>query len=429
MRMWRIVSYLLVMVLLASAVPMAITPAAAIYEVYEKKIPYDADENDELTKEELVDAILPYMLDEGDLKLDDVGDAAYVYAYWNGVPKMVEDTNKVVTTFYRPPERIVAAYGHIYMPLQIVKAVDRIVGYRASTSSRSLYDILYPAFVGIPSVGAGSSLDLEALLKVQPDLLFIRPAGGGKGGKDNHYKRVREIAPDLQVVRILFYKSYDRTSCVGDMRKLGYVLDREDEAEEFIDYYEGFLDMIEEKVSDIPEEDKLRVYYEQGSGPYVGKRYITGVSGSALDCLIVAAGGKNIFADNIGSQVTAEDVIKLDPEVIFKSVGGGGYGVDDITAFKNVRDEIMNRHELQNVTAVKTGRVYVISSTFDCCGASGGRYFLCIPYIAKCLDPDLDLDPKALHQVFLTELQEGVNYDTDKHGVFCYHPEQFPEGR
>ena len=428
MGMRRILSIVLVMALLTSAVPLAITPAAAIYEVSEKKLPCDADENDELTKDELVNAILPYMLGEGDLlNLDDVGDAAYVYAHWDGEPKMVEDANNVVTTFYRPPERIVAAYSHIYLPLQAVKAVDRIVGYRASTSSRSLYDILYPAFVGIPSVGAGFSLDLEALLKAQPDLLFIRPASGG-GPRDNHYRRVKEIAPDLSVVRISFTRGYDRIPYAEDMRKLGYLLDREDEANEFIDYHGGFLDMIDEK-ADIPEEDKLRVYYEQGGGPWVGKKYITGVSGSALDRIIVAAGGKNIFADNIGSQVTAEDVIKLDPEVIFKSVGGGGYGVDDITAFKNVRDEIMNRHELQNVTAVKTGRVYVISSTLDCCGASGGRYFLCIPYIAKSLYPDLDLDPKALHQEFLTELQEGVNFDTDKHGVFCYHPEQFPEGR
>ena len=426
MKMKKILSIILVMVLLASAVPLAITPAAAIYEVYEKKLPCDADENDELTQDELVAAILPYMLGEGDLlNLDDVGDASYVYAYWDGKPKTIVDANEEVSIFYRPPERIVAAYGHIYMPLQILHAVDRIVGYRPSSTTDDItYDILYPAFRDIPSVGAGWVIDYELLLKVQPDLLFIRPAKiGGAGGKDNHYKRVREIAPDLPVVRLSLYKSYDITTYVGELRTLGHLLDKEEEAEEFIDYYEGFLNVIDEKVSDLPEEDKLRVYYE-GRG-----RYKTGVSGSALDWLIVSAGGKNIFADNIGSQVTAEDVIKLDPEVIFKSAGGGGYEIDDITAFKNARDEIMNRHGLQNVTAVKTGRVYVISQTFDCCGARGGRYFLAIPYIAKSLYPDIDLDPTALHQEFLTEFQEGVNFDSDEHGLFCYHPERFPEGR
>ena len=106
------------MVLLASAVPLAIPPAAAI-EQYEKKIPGDVDENNELTKDELVNAILPYMLGEGDLKLDDVGDVAWVYAYWDGKPKTCVDQGFIVSpgsvleappkslTLYRPVERII----------------------------------------------------------------------------------------------------------------------------------------------------------------------------------------------------------------------------------------------------------------------------------------------------------------------------------
>ena len=93
MGMKEIVSCLLVMVLLASVVSLAITPAAATYP-YEKKIPGDADENDELTKAELSNAILPYMLDEGEYLLDDVGDAAYVYAYWGGKPKTIMESLK-----------------------------------------------------------------------------------------------------------------------------------------------------------------------------------------------------------------------------------------------------------------------------------------------------------------------------------------------
>ncbi len=100
--MRKILSCLLVMVLLASAVPMAITSAAA----YEKKIPCDADGNNELTKEELVNVILPYMLGEGSYTLDDVGDAAWVYAYWDGKPKAIVDSAGRTVTLYRPLERI-----------------------------------------------------------------------------------------------------------------------------------------------------------------------------------------------------------------------------------------------------------------------------------------------------------------------------------
>ena len=60
MRTKKVLYIVVAMVLLASAVPLAVTPAAA----YKTKIPF-AGEDNELTKNELVnDAILPYMLGE-----------------------------------------------------------------------------------------------------------------------------------------------------------------------------------------------------------------------------------------------------------------------------------------------------------------------------------------------------------------------------
>ena len=422
MRTKKRLSIVLATVLLASVVLLAVTPAGA----QQTGIPF-AGEDNKLAEEELVNAILPYMLDEGDFGLDDVGDAAWVYAHWDGAPKAIKDVNEEVSTFYRPPERIVAAYGHAYMPLQTLYAVDRIVGWRASPGDIR-YKILYPAFADIPSVGTGWIIDYEALLKLQPDLVFIRPSViGGAGGADDHYKKIREIAPDLPVVRLSLYKSYDRTFYVGEMRTLGYLLDKEEEAERFIDYYEGFMDRIKEKTSDIPEEDKPRVYYMSAFTSYYGwKSYTRGDT-----AMIIAAGGNDIFSDVQGTTISAEEVIRLDPEVIIGQgmYEVGGYAMDDIPKLRDMRDEIMNREELQNVTAVKNGEVYVFPADICCCGASGGRYFLGIVYFAKCLHPDLDLDPTALHQEFLTEFQEGLDYDLSTHGVFVYHPERFPEGR
>ena len=411
MRRRRIVSYLLVMVFLAFAVPMAVTPSAA----QQAGIPF-AGEDNELTKEELVNAILPYMLDEGDLKLDDVGDAAYVYAYWDGKTKTVDDS-EVVFTFYRPIERVVVLYPHGEMPLQTLKATDKVVGtdslwFQGNYKNKA---IVYPAFVDIPKLGKENSPDYEALLNLQPDLVLIRPSRAAV------YNRLKELNPDIAVVRLHLYKTYDRTFTVNDYRTLGYLLEKEEEAEEFLDYHEEFLDVIAEKIEDIPEEDKPQVFGMRIRG--AGK--ITHTSSE----VIIAAGGKDIFEGVKGSQVSVEDIIDRDPEIIIKtSQFNAGYGKDDITELKNQRDEVMNRLEFQNMTAVKTGRVYIIAGDLDCCGASGGRYFLGVAYYAKCIYPDLDLDPTAFHQEFLTRFQ-GVDYDLSKHGTFAYHPEQFPEGR
>ena len=329
---------------------------------------------------------------------------------------IVDDDERTVTV-KKPIERIVVAYAHPYTLLQAIKATDKVVA--GLTYSLELY----PDFVDLPSIGTAWNIDFEALMKHQPDLVFIRP------GKIDEYKKIKDLNPNIAVISIHCYQSWDATNYVEDTRQLGYLLDKEVEAEEFINYYERFMDMLEEVTSAIPEEDKLRVYYEGAS--FAGyPTYRTGGSGSSMDSLIVIAGGKNIFSDITESTVSAEDVIQRNPEVILKTAYGvdSGYFADDITGLRNVRDEIMNRPELQHVTAVKTGRVYVISSDIDCCGAKGGRYFLGVIYIAKCLHPNIDLDPTALHQEFITRFQ-GMDYDLYKHGVFVYHPEQFPEGR
>jgi iron complex transport system substrate-binding protein len=49
---------------------------------------------------------------------------------------------------------------------------------------------------------------------------------------------------------------------------------------------------------------------------------------------------------------------------------------------------------------------------------SGCRHFIGVAFLAKWLHPDLfaDLDPKAIHQRYLTEFQ-GLDYDLNKRGV------------
>jgi len=131
--MRKISACILALVLLASALPMAITPVAA----YEKKIPCDADANNELTKEELVNAILPYMLGEGSYTLDDVGDAAWVYAYWDGKPKIITDSAARGVTIYRPIERTIGTEAGALRLLVYPGATDMVIGVEENEKTKA----------------------------------------------------------------------------------------------------------------------------------------------------------------------------------------------------------------------------------------------------------------------------------------------------
>jgi len=398
MKMKRIISIVLAMLLLASAVPTAVMPAAA----QQAGIPCDDGDN-VLTKDELVNAILPYMLDGGTYTLDEVGDSAWVYAYWGGEPKTIVDSADRTVTIYRPVERIVVPSQYALQTMRSLKLEkDKIVGVDDSIAKE---DEFFSKFSRLPSVGKWT-LDYEAILSLNPDLMIT-----WMPSKAAEYA---EKLPGIPVVGLYCYKP---SNYVEEIRKLGYILDKEEEADEFVDFYQDGMDTIKEIVEEIPEEDKPEVYIEW-YGPYE-----TCGEGSGFHEKIKMAGGNNTFSDLSGyPEVTAEDVIERNPEIIVArgKMVSGRYNIGtDISDLIDIRSEVMNRLAL--VDAVENEKVYIHYG--DVLG--GTRHFVGIGYMAKWFNSTLfkDLDSEAMHQEYLTRFQGLPDDFLDTHGVFVY-PEE-----
>jgi iron complex transport system substrate-binding protein len=178
------------------------------------------------------------------------------------------------------------------------------------------------------------------------------------------------------------------------MEDLGLVLGKEERAQEFIGFIKKYQDLIQERISGLKQEDRPKVFFEWTETPYY-----TVANGSSSDTFIGLAGGINI-AKNLGNashsflSVSPEWVIKTDPDVIIQTPASDKpYNESDLKGF---REAILSRPELQDVTAIKTGRVYVISSEIT----YGVRSIIGELYLAKCFNPDLfkDVDPEAVHR-------------------------------
>ena len=139
------------------------------------------------------------------------------------------------------------------------------------------------------------------------------------------------------------------------------------------------------------------------------------------------AGGIDIAEGLSGTwpTVDAEWVIDQDPDIIvaqsFSAYIPSGCGVDDPSEMAAAREDILNRPELAEVIAVKTGDAYMMAFLDIATGGSG--CLIGTAYMAKWFHPELfdDLDPQAIHQEYMTEFQ-GLDYDLDEHGVFVYPP-------
>jgi len=321
------------------------------------------------------------------------------------------DSSGKVVTIKMPVERIIPVNRNAAEALRTIKSSDEIVGFSDAALNDKSY---FPEFQDIESVGSGKTPDLEKILKQNPDLVVYY---GTQWTTD--YESINDTLqkanPDISVIGLDCFKP---ETYVEDILKLGYIVRKVEDAEEFADWYNDKMDKIEGALKDVPEEARPRVY-EGGRSDF----YQTGGSGSSSHNAIVMAGGMNIFGDTSGdAAVDPEALVQRDPQfIVWKISNIGGYSLetDNTTQFEEKRDEIMDRPELANVSAIRSGNVYVQSADIF----FGGRYFLSIVYMAKWLHPDLfkDLDPQAIHQEYLNRFQR-LDYDLDKHGVFVCPP-------
>lgn len=412
---------LLAMVVLASAVPMAVMPAGA----QQAGIPCDDGDN-ELTRDELVNAILPYMLSEGSHTLDDVGDAAWVFAYWGGEPKTVIDTRERSVTINRPIERLICPYAGNIETLRSLKAKDIIVGVGSVSDP-----VFFTEFDETPVIGSMWEPDVGKILLLDPDAVILHSDSIGRASALDPAQDVLVLAG----VTVLRFNTNQADIYLEEVEKFGYIFDREEEADALINFYNGIYTQIEDTLAGIPPEDKPTVYFES-SNPYSSDPYILNSEYSHIE----ETGGVDIFPGEVGV-TDGEAVAGKNPDIIVKVIcgaaGPGGYALaggyeldaDDTASLEDVRDEIMGRDVLWNVTAVEEGRVYIMTTrTLSFMPGSGCRHFLQHAYQAKWFihqkHPELskDLKPKELHQEYLTEFQ-GLNIDLNEKGVFVY-PEE-----
>ena len=204
---------------------------------------------------------------------------------------------------------------------------------------------------------------------------------------------------------------------IQDVERLGVIMEKEKEAQEYIEFYKDLIGKINSTLEKVKSDERPRIYLESS------KDYNSAAKGSGYHQKIAMAGGDNIFADLATPYPTVdpEAVLVKDPEVIIKLVGHGnssianGYSVDDSGSMQALKNSMINRSAWSNLTAVKNDQVYIISNEIY----GGSHFFVGVSYLAKVFYPELfkDLDPRAIHQEYITRFQ-GMNLDLKKHGVF-----------
>ena len=229
-------------------------------------------------------------------------------------------------------------------------------------------------FAAAPRLSNGHDLiSIEALTALGTQVVFV------KASFDKSQVEQFENAG----MKVIAIKGETLEDSFETVRLMAKVLACEDRGEEYIAECQKILDLVRERVGDIPIDQRPRVMF---AGP---KSALSVATREMLQASIIErAGGQNVTIQLKGfwADVSPEQVAAWNPDVIFLGSRLDRQGLD----------EMLNHPHLQTVNAIKEKKVYVFPSNIDWWDYPAPHYVLGILWTAKTLYPDRFADVDML---------------------------------
>jgi iron complex transport system substrate-binding protein len=271
-------------------------------------------------------------------------------------PVTVTDTRGTSVVFTEAPKRIVSlspAHTEVFYALGLG---DRIVG-------RDSYSDFPPEARLKPKVGGAFNLSLEALVALEPDLV---------------YTTFETPVADIEGlgIRVLYlFPPADVQGVLDNMALIGQVTDREVQAQALVKEMEARIKAVTDKLAGV--ELRLRTYYEIDPGLWtVGPGSFVGDILQSLHVQNVAEGASSPYP-----QLSAEVIVDQDPEIILLG-DSKEYLSTGITV-----EEVVARHGWSDISAVMENRVYPFNDSL--LSRPGPRIAEGIEQLAQLLYPEL----------------------------------------
>lgn len=232
-----------------------------------------------------------------------------------------------------PVKRAIIAITHELIPA--LNLWDQVVGV---SDWAERYCDVYRVFVfgGLkqkkPTVGQGTSLNVEAILKLNPDIVIT-------------WSYNKDVISFLEKRGIKVIAIYPETisELYEVIRLHGKLFGKEKRAEEIIKETEKMLNLIRKRVSAIPYYEKRKVLHLGGKPTTVSGKI--GITNDVIELIGGINVGKEINARN--ADVSVERIIKWNPDIIF-IWGSAGYD----------ENWIYNNSQWRFIKAVRERKVY-----------------------------------------------------------------------
>lgn len=281
-------------------------------------------------------------------------------------PVTVTDCGGRITTYEKAPERVVGLFEQGVEYLATLGLTDKVVGYARYVEDELVWPKYREELLKAPIIGSitANYPSQEVIVALQPDFVIspyvaafaqtgnLPERDGWKEFGANAFLLTGDCSEDGgKEPQVDFDYLFTNT------RELAKAFGVQDRAETVITEYRKRLDAVAAKVQG---KKSLRMWNSSSSSS--GKTARGSGGPSTFNAITTLAGATNIFGDfrESGVEVSFEEVVKRDPEVIVIVIDGGVEGGVPNEA-EMIRDGILADKRLADVTAVKNKAFVTIS--------------------------------------------------------------------
>ncbi|MFC1919036.1 ABC transporter substrate-binding protein [Chloroflexota bacterium] len=271
-----------------------------------------------------------------------------------------------------PVERIVSLNSGMSTLICAFGDGDKIVGRdERSSFPSSLKDVFV---VG----GSAHSPNIELILEKRPDVVV----------SDQMLKDDMREKLEAAGIPVLIDSTSNTDRIIPAIKNFGLLLDKKEKADEITSFIEHYCSIVARRIAELEPGEEPLVFFQWQS------LYKSASGKTVFHKPMVAAGGINIAASEpvLYPKLSAEWVLQKNPDVIVYRISGD----ETPGEMKELRQEIMSQPGLEDVNAVKNGRVHITKAD----AFLTLRYPVGLLYYARWFHPDLfnDIDPAAVHQ-------------------------------
>ena len=289
-----------------------------------------------------------------------------------------------------PARRIVALYSGTAETLVAIGAGGNIVGTADPTFDTRPWLLQYmhqPV-----KVGSLFTPNIEQIVALHPDLVIALP------NTEQYAEKIESAG-----IPIIYLQTDNINDIIPATRMLGNITGQTKNASLLVSFYQDNFNIVDERVAQIPLEERPRVYMEMYSDFAAVPR------GSPSDILINRTGGHNVLeiSDNDSNnypRVSAEWLTNMNPDIVIRAVNTAQNPEVDLVPYYQ---RFFDTSGLNTINAVRNNRVYIITGEM----LYGPRSFAGFLAMAKIMHPELftDVDPRQKLEEYASRFIPGAN--------------------